>query len=430
MVRVLSIGSDLDYADHTDWDEPANVRDYDIAFVNLRDLESRKDEFLHTRVPAEYQRQYEFPDPEHIVQQLVSGGDIFILLPYALQAQPSEDQDWAPPEPIPDDTPIPGGTPVLNFLSWLPFELEVHDDGGESVAEDTIDEDWGWYFPDEFSWNYSIPKQGARVDHVAFKVEPLVENRYGECLGARIKVNRSRGPRSVGLEPSWGTIYLLPLMDGWGIEHLAYNVMEYLYPDVDIETVGRQPDWLATYDGPRERELEQSINDLEEELAEARSVKRLLWEEDDELQEAVYDALRKAGVSIQEEVDSRQDGAIDLGDQMVMLEITGTTGGVSERKISQLQKWVTTNEKGYGEDLGGLLVYNFDRHNDPADRNLNLDPERLGYLEESGLQLVTTLELFKMVLGIEAGDVEEIDVEEKLRSDESVIRFDSVEDPF
>lgn len=219
-------------------------------------------------------------------------------------------------------------------------------------------------------------------------------------------------------------------MDGWGIEDLAYNVMEQLYPTVDIETVGRQPDWLAAYDGPREEELEQSINDLEEELVETRSFKRLLWEEDDELQDSVYDALRKAGLTIQEEVESRRDGAIDLGDKMVMIEITGTTGGVAERKISQLQKWVTTNEEEFEEELGGLLVYNFDRRTDPTNRDMNLDPERMEYLEDSGLQLVTTLELFKIVLGLEAGDLDEVDIEEKLRSDESVIGFDSVEDPF
>lgn len=255
MVRVLSIGSDLDYADHTDWDEPANVRDYDIVFINLRDLERRKDDFLHDCALAEYRRQYEFPDPEHVVQQLISGGDIFVLLPYALQAEPSEDQDWEPPEPIPDDAPVRGGTPILNFLSWLPFEIEVHEDGGESVNEETIDGDWDWYFPENFGWNFSIPKQGDRIEGIAYKVEPLVENRYGECLGARITINRAKGKQTVGLQPDWGDIYLIPQMDGWGIEDLAYNVMEYLYPDVDIETVGRQPDWLGDYDGPREEEL-------------------------------------------------------------------------------------------------------------------------------------------------------------------------------
>lgn len=430
MVRVLSIGSQIDYADHSDWGQSANIRDYDIVFINLRDLERRKDEFLHTRVPPEYRRQYEFPDPEHVIQHLVSGGDLFVVLPFELEARPFEDQDWDPPEPIPDDTPVPSGTPILNFLSWLPFEIEIHEDGGESVDEETIKEDWDWYFTDNFSWNFSIPKQGGRVDGIAFKVEPLVENRYGECLGARITVNEARGKQTVGVQPSWGDIYLLPQMDGWGIENLAYNVMEHLYPDVDIETVGRQPDWLGEYDGPQEEELEQTINDLKGELSEARSFKRLLWEEDDELQEAVYDSLRKTGLTIQEEVESRRDGAIDLGDRIVMLEMTGTTGGISEEKISQLQKWVTTNEDEFDVDLGGLLVYNYDRRTDPVDRDPNLDPERLGYLEDSGLQLITTLELFKMVLGFETGDIDRDDVEEKLRSGEPVIRFDSVDDPF
>jgi hypothetical protein len=52
MVRILSIGSELDYAHHADWNESANIRDYDIVFVNLRDLERRTDEFLHANVPA------------------------------------------------------------------------------------------------------------------------------------------------------------------------------------------------------------------------------------------------------------------------------------------------------------------------------------------------------------------------------------------
>lgn len=162
MVRILSKGSQLDYADYADWDESANVRDYDIVFINLRDLERRKDEFLHARVPAEYRRLYEFPLPEHVVQLLLSGGDIFVVLPFELSARPSEDQDWEPPEPIPGDTPVRGGTPILNFLSWLPFTLEVHEEGGESVEEETIDEDWDWYFDDDFSWNFSIPPSPKR----------------------------------------------------------------------------------------------------------------------------------------------------------------------------------------------------------------------------------------------------------------------------
>lgn len=430
MVRVLIKGSQLEYAHHADWDESANIRDYDIVFVNLRDLERRKDEFLHSGVPERYHRMYEFPPQDHLLQLLISGGDLIVTLPWSVQVRPSEDQDWEPPEPIPPDTPISPGTPILDMFSWLPLDLSVDDTGGESVDEDTIDEDWEWYFDDSLSWDMSFATGRTSNEGVRFSVESLVENRYGQALAAKIDTNLARGDRGTELRPGWGSIYLLPLLEGWGIQDLAMHVMENLYPDVDIETVGRQPDWLAEYDAPREEELESQISDLEQDLAEAKSFKRLLWEQDDELQEAVYDALRKAGLTVREEVPNRRDGAINLENEILFLEITGTRGDVAEEKLSQLQKWVTNDEDEFEEDVGGLLVINHFMEDDPADRDLTMDPDRRSYLEAAELQMVTTMELFKLVNGLEAGQIEEGDMEEKLREHNEVLVFDEVDDPF
>lgn len=429
MVRILSIGSELDYAHHADWNESANIRDYDIVFVNLRDLERRTDEFLHANVPGEYRRQYQFPPTEHILQLLTSGGEFIVTLPSSIDAEPSENQDWEPPEPIPEDEPVPAGTPILNFFSWLPLELDIDDMGGESIDEETIDEDWEWYFDDGFSWDLAFSTRRDTTEHVRFRLESLVENRYGESLAAQITANFAQGPRTTGLRPDWGSIYLLPFLEGWGIENLVQHVMENLYPDVDIETAGRQPDWLADYESPRESELEEQISDLEQELAEAQSFERLLWEQDDELEEAVYETFRKAGLTVHDEVPHRRDGAIELDDRMIMLEITGTTGSVTERKLSQLQKWVTNNQDEFDKEVSGLFVINHFMETDPADRDLTLDPDRLNYLESAGLQLVTTPELFKMVNGLETDDLDADDVEAKLRSDSEVIQFDTVDDP-
>lgn len=401
MVRVLSIGSQLDFADYVDWDDTVNIRDYDIVFINLRDLERRKDEFVHENVPEEYKRMYEMPPSDHIVQLLVSGGDLIITLPNTLQ----------------------------NDLSWLPFAVETHEDGGESIAEDTIDDDWDWYFPNAFSWEISFTKGPYEDGRHQFKIVPLVKNRYGQALAAKVVVNRMRGKRTIEARPNWGTIYLLPMLDGWGIDQLAEKMIQHQYPEIDIETVGKSPDWLSDYDAPREDELEEQIKELQQELAEVQSLKRLLWEQGDELEEAVYDAFRKAGLTIQEEVPHRRDGAIDLGDRMIMLEITGTTGSVTERKLSQLNKWVINNQDKFEEEVAGLFVINYSRDTDPVDRRLHLDPDRMEYLENSGLQLVTTLDLFTMVHGLESQDVDGNVVEAKLRSGVEIIKFESVEGP-
>lgn len=425
MTRILSKGSRLDFADFADWDDPVNIRDYDVAFVNLRDLEQRKDEFLHKNVPEQYKRMYELPPAEHVLQLLTSGGDLVITLPNSLQATPSEDQDWEPPEPIDDDAVISSGTPILNFFSWLPFALEINDDGGESIAEETISEDWDWYFQDGFSWNLSFPKQ-RHEEQLQFKVEPLVENRYGEGVASKVVVNRMKGSRTIEVRPSWGTIYLLPMLDGWGIEQLAEKVMECHYPDVELEIVGGKPNWLTEYEAPREKALTEKIQELQQELAAVQTFKQLLWEQGDPLEEVVYNAFRRAGLTIEEEVPNRRDGAISLDNRKVMIEITGTTGGVTESKLSQLNKWVINNQDEYDKEVTGLFVINYSRDTEPADRRLHLDPDRMDYLENSGLQLVTTLELFKMVHGLESDEIDIEDVERKLLSDAGVIQFDEV----
>jgi hypothetical protein len=204
--------------------------------------------------------------------------------------------------------------------------------------------------------------------------------------------------------------------------------MDELYPDVDLNTVGRQPDWLGDYQAPREEELEAEIERLHRELAHAQAYKQLLWEQGDELEEIVYIALQDAGLTIEEEVPGRRDGAIDLADRKVMLEITGTTGGIKESKLRQLQTWVDNNQNDYDEEITGLLVINHQRDRNPSERRVQLDEQREVYLDSRGLQLITTPELFKMVTGISMGDISEDDVQAKLRSDEGIIVFNEIEE--
>lgn len=429
VTRILSKGSELDFADYADWDETANIRDYDLLFVNLRDLEQRKDEFLHTDVPREYWRQYELPSHDHVLELITSGGDIVVTLPTTLSVQPSENQDWEPPESVSDDSMF-AGTPVLNFLNWLPFEIEAEDSGGQSVDADSITDEWSWYFPDQFDWDLSFLSGGGDAEGVRFRFESLVDNGYRQALAVKFTANQARGARTTGLAPEWGTIYLIPLLDGRGFQDFSYQVMDELYPDVDLNTVGRQPDWLGDYQAPREEELEAEIERLQRKLAHAQAYKQLLWEQGDELEEIVYLALQDAGLTIEEEVPGRRDGAIDLVDRKVMLEITGTTGGIKESKLRQLQTWVDYNQNDYDEEITGLLVINHQRDRNPSERRVQLDEQREAYLDSRGLQLVTTPELFKIVTGIATGEISEDDVEAKLRSDEGIVVFNEIEESF
>lgn len=428
MSDILSIGTKLEFAECINWDETANIKDYEFVFVDLLDLEKRKDEFLHDKVPNEYKRQYELPDHDSVERLLTSGGNLIICLPTTTSVRTSENQDWEPKKPIPDDALIRPGTPILNFFSWLPFELEVIDEHGRSVDEDSIHEDWDWYFDNRFNWNLTITTRTQTVNGVEYEFQPLVRNRYSAPLAAEITVESKRGIRTTDYVPNYGKVYLLPLVkDGWSFDNLAEKVLRKFYPQVDLETTGRRPDWLSRYSAPREQGLKQEIEQLQKELDESRLAKNLLWEYDDKLEDAVRTALREAGLTVGDEVKNRRDGSIQLDDQVIMLEIKGKEGDMSEKNISQLQKWVDNNQDLVEKEVTGLLVINHQRLTDPEERRLQLDQERQNMLEDRGLQVVSSMELFKMVHGLEAEEITKDDVVKKLKSGEIVIEFDSVD---
>lgn len=345
--------------------------------------------------------------------------------------KPSEDQEWEPEEPIPDDALIRPGTPILNLFSWLPFGLEVSDEPGKSVDEGSIDDGWKWYFDGQFSWEISFNNHIPDEDSVEYQFHSLVSNRYGEALAAEIMVESKGGMLPTGSESNQGTVYLLPLVKtGHSFDDVAEKVVDNFYPEVDLETVGRHPDWLSEYAAPREKELLGKIRELKDELEEERLRKDLLWEYDDELENAVRSAFKDAGLTVGGEVKNRRDGSIELDDRVILLEIKGQEGDVSEENISQLIKWVDRDGDEFERDVTGLLVVNHRRLTEPNEREFQLDQERYGMLDRNGLQVVTSLELFKMLRGLEAGDISEADVVEKLKSEEIVVQFDEVESPF
>jgi hypothetical protein len=431
MSELLSLGTELEFADYVDWNETTNIKDYEVVFVDLLDLEKRKDEFLHSYVPAGYKRQYNLPNPKDDLRLLTSGGDLIVCLPTTTSVKPSEDQEWEPEEPIPDDALIRPGTPILNLFSWLPFGLEVSDEPGKSVDEGSIDDGWKWYFDGQFSWEISFKNHIPDEDSVEYQFHSLVSNRYGEALAAEIMVKSKGGMLPTGSESNQGTVYLLPLVKtGHSFDDVAEKVVDNFYPEVDLETVGRHPDWLSEYAAPREKELLGKIRELEDELEEERLRKDLLWEYDDELENAVRSAFKDAGLTVGGEVKNRRDGSIELDDRVILLEIKGQEGDVSEENISQLIKWVDRDGDEFERDVTGLLVVNHRRLTEPNEREFQLDQERYGMLDRNGLQVVTSLELFKMLRGLEAGDISEADVVEKLKSEEIVVQFDEVESPF
>jgi hypothetical protein len=217
-------------------------------------------------------------------------------------------------------------------------------------------------------------------------------------------------------------------LDGWSYADLSRLLIEHHYPDVDLDTTGHRPDWLGNYDTPGEADLEAEIERLEDELSKARAYKDLLWEQDDTLENEVYEAFRDAGLDVEGEVPDRRDGALNLPDRIIMLEITGTDGGISEQKLRQLKTRVDHNQADFDRTVTGLFVVNHFR--DPTDRRVNIDSSREEYFEQDAIQVVTTTELFKMIQGLHSVTLTGDGIEEKLRTGEGIITFPEVEASF
>ncbi len=482
MARILSIGSELDFADSVDWHEDANYKDYNIIFMNLRDLEQRSEEFVYPYYDDD-ERAVNFSTRKQVRSFVMDGGnDLIIALPSssAVALQEGENQSTTtvaravtaptgqPSQEEKDENGDEEEEPTFHscdLFSWLPARLHTEDTGGESVvlADNTeVGQLWEWYFDENFAWNLTLQRVGQRTwmtEGSAYddptsrpssgsapdekygpipRLQEVAVNASNECIGGRIELfpRKDIDVSEVDQYPSpAGGIYLVPLKPSLPFADFARQVLVQNYGLFE-EGLDHQPEWVQEYALPEEQrlrdriaELQAELESLETEVEEPAQYKSLLYDVGDPLEDLVRDTLRDVGLEVSGEVPGKRDGIIKLDDQWIVLEIYGSTSGVTAKKYRQLTDWVeNVNVEHPGKAVEGLLIANPFADEDPAERPSELltgDPKRL--MEQRGFHAIRTIDIYRMICGYRNDELSTADIEQRFASmDELIIDFDDV----
>lgn len=445
--RVTVKGSELSPdVSYVEWDEDENLKNQQLVVYNLPDLYARNFEFAHPYFD-QLDTQLKVPDREDVVDYLNAGHDLVIILPNEpLVDLEGEDRD--------------GGEAFYpcNPLAWLPFRLEADfDEHGDLVGGTTDDSFFASYFGEEFEWQVSLkaasqtaqkfgysdprPRQrkGVAVTRPGMappqgpeaKLKALAVNNVGDPIAAAVSlldpVTDTPGGRVVGYSESRGNVFLIPRKRGMSSDRLVSKLLKEYY-GLDVEEA--VPEWVDDYKTPSEERLRTEIEQLQSRIDEKRQqieseqwYKRLLYENDDrdKLRDAVLKCFREVGFMVTGEKPGKRDGAIELPDTTIILEITGTTGGAKGGKVRELHNHVEdAQEEGYGQNHSGLLVVNHSRYTDPAERDLHLNgvKERL---EKRNYKLMTSLALFGIMHRFHQGSLTKEDITQLLVGEDYVI---------
>lgn len=270
-----------------------------------------------------------------------------------------------------------------------------------------------------------------------YSTHGIVKNRYGKNLAQSItfetKYTKTIVTREITNFEEWnGKIYLLPLLPDWSYKELVEEVIDKLTtPSSDPE---EPPEWLEDYTLPREEEVLEEISELRHEIEEKQDqleglqkFKELLYENGRALEESVLEAFRDMGFKVEGEVMSGRDGSIELEDARIVLEIYGTTSGVTLEKCRELDDWV---EKSIAEnsdkDAYGLLIVNPMREDKPPEREDAIPPNVIDYMDRRNMRILQTVDLFRLLKGSRSGELTQADILDNLLGDEIIIELPDI----
>lgn len=422
MVRTLSIGHEVDFTtDSVDWETDVLFQDYQIVFVDLLNLDetvgerplSDVDEVPHSPLP----------DRTSVLTHLQEGHDVVVVLPTRKRLLSSNSNRRY----------------YLDLFDWIPSNISVEEESGDSLNQESVSEDWNWYFDGQsFEWNLYFERNNSQTTTIQHQLNPIVTNVFNRALACRLdfrEYSSSSSYREID-----GSVYLIPLLETYSYEDFLLSTLRYNFGE-DTETPNESdvPEWVDEHSVPGENEtlseidhLQTEISELESELADEEGrladlqrYKGLLYGNEAFLEDLVPTVLREVGFEVEDEVPHNRDGLISLDDRDIVLEIHGTTNGISQSKCRQLRDWVNDyQDENPSTHVDGILIVNPLRNQPLDERNGALTPHTEDYMENLGYRFMRTEDVYKMLVGSMTDQLTFEEIREKFLRDDLHVAFD------
>ena len=144
----------------------------------------------------------------------------------------------------------------------------------------------------------------------------------------------------------------------------------------------------------------------EEGLDHERRFKKLLYEQGDELEGAVWDALEALGATVHRPATgvNQEDGRFEVpSGKAAMLEIKGRGGSVKLQDLRQLHDWMENAYHEEGWEGKGILVANAYLSEDPDSRHDPFPDNCVRAARRYGICLITSKQLFDEIGAAQEG---------------------------
>jgi len=416
-MRVLAKGGSIPGLQHdeAEWEEPANIKDYDIVILNLNGIIEKAGELAtpSSNIP----QSIEFPSVEDVVKSLGAGNELYIFLPDTRKINLLRVEDGN------------SSKEEVDLLSWLPFDIQTSEESGVSVDQDSVPGRWQWYFNEDFDWPMYLPRASLKDD--VLPVEDffstvsqysIAQTTFEEDIASRLMITDTGDLVSKfsddEMERNYpGSVYLLPIKSGYSFSEAAAETLSQLH-DFSIEA-SSVPDWAESKQLPRQREIIEKSHELREEFERLNRFNKLLYADGPELEETVLDAFQELGFETRPEISGKRDGAVLFDDKVYVLETHGTENAIGIGKVDQLNRWVRDAEKDFEDrDVEGLLVANAHRRQEPEDRGQPIVGDPKDHLKEYGYKLLTAPQLYQFIQKNQQGRLPTDEIEKVLLESE------------
>ena len=323
--KILVIGSkghprEVKCYDWIEMDKVPNIADQDAVIIDMTSLPGGiLEKIISAGSRAYFEREY-------LVKLLASGGQVFVIA-------------------------VPTAKVKIEYTTydnywWSAFALEFERVKGDTV--ENVNNEFRRYFHNVKYWNFTMDFD---------RLDASTQDAINRCPGIAIhELAQTRYRAPIGIQallPAGGRFCFLPPPTEISTKTARDIILEDFFKIKTSEMP--EPDWVKEIKVPGENEIEKRIEksldrikvekeEIEKSKQEIQSITRfrkLLYTEDEELEQIVRAAFREFGAKVIEPKEkNKEDGWIETKFGKAVLEIKKATKSASRVHTRQLDNWV------------------------------------------------------------------------------------------
>jgi len=400
-LKILVIGSkghsrEVQCYNWIEVDKAPNIADQDAVIIDMTSLTESILEKIISSVSEAYFKENFF------VKLLASEGQVFVIaVPTAEVEDTSYDNYW-----------------------WNPFTLEFEREKGYII--ENVNNEFQRYFNNVKYWNFTMD-----FDRETDLVERLNKGFPDKKLIYKLAQTRYRAPIGIQLLlPTGARFCFLPPPTEISTKTAIDIILEDFFGIKISEML--EPDWVREIKVPDENKIKgrikksldririekKEIEKLKQELQSITKFRKLLYTEDEELEQIVWTTFRELGAKVIEPKEkNKEDGWIETKFGKAVVEIKKAAKSASRVDTRQLDNWVG-NCIANGEECKGILIINHYGDKPLKERKEPFPSDVRDHAKKARpgnpFCLLTTVELFRAFCAFKEGKVSSDEIFKKI----------------